>query len=135
VRPAVSVRRTTALDEFNIHSQFPRFQDFGDYSLDSDEFSSIIDNADANGADLDFYQDRIAPITDSFHLDFDHLAGDNHGAANEFEFDDFIHQDEVTQSAPEVQSSDSLAETTAGLQPPTGASTYGCDDGGIAVGF
>jgi transcriptional activator HAC1 len=131
--PAVSVERTTALDGFS-SAEFGHYPSYGDYSLDTDGLVSYLDNPDTNGTDLQFFEDRVEPLADTFNNHFDHLAGDNIGAANDLiEFDDFIHQDEITQSAPEVQSSDSLTEKTPSLQPQFGASSYGCDIGGNAV--
>lgn len=133
MRPAVSVERTTALDGFG-SAEFANYPSYSDYSLDSDVLDSYLDNPDTNGTDLQFFEDRVEPLADTFNNHFDHLAGDNIGAANDLiEFDDFIHQDEITQSAPEVQSSDSLTEKTPSLQPQFGASSYGCDIGGNAV--
>ena len=74
----------------------------------------------------------ILPIADSFDLNYDYLVGDHDGLVNDFNIDDFLHHND-DQPAPEVQPSDSLAETTASLQPQLGASSYGCDDGGNAV--
>lgn len=95
---------------------------------------NYFDNPDTLGADQDFFNQRVEPIADSFTNDFNNLAGDNIGAANDLFFDAFINQNpEITQSAPEVHSSDSLAEKTLSLQSQHGASSSGCDVGGNAV--
>merc|ERR1711977_502034 len=62
---------------------------------------------------------------------FDNLAHNNDGVFEDSHFDEFLNHDD--QPAPEIQSSDSLAEKTTSLQPPFGASTFGCDDGSNAV--
>ncbi|EDN95779.1 hypothetical protein SS1G_11658 [Sclerotinia sclerotiorum 1980 UF-70] len=87
----------------------------------------------ASSFDQTFFNERVGPIADAFSNNFDNLAGDNIGAANDALFEDFIHQDEITQSAPEVHSSDSFIEKTFSLQSQHGASSSGCDVGGNAV--
>ncbi|KAB8295817.1 hypothetical protein EYC80_008639 [Monilinia laxa] len=104
------------------------------YSLGANDVGNYFDNPETLGADQDFFNQRVEPIADSFTNDFNNLAGDNIGAANDLFFDAFINQNpEITQSAPEVHSSDLLAEKTLSLQSHHGASSSGCDVGGNAV--
>lgn len=132
MRPAVSVGRTTALDEFggsdhNVSDYSLRNGDNPSYQL------SYFDAPQPTQSDMYILENRVLPLTDSFDLNFDHLAYDHNGVIDDFNINDFLHNDEHNQPAPDAQSSDSLAESTASLQPQLGASTYGCDDGGNAV--
>ncbi|APA11398.1 hypothetical protein sscle_07g061680 [Sclerotinia sclerotiorum 1980 UF-70] len=128
----VSTESTTALDEFS--SEYSNYTSFGQYPLDpNDGFDGHLEYPDSLGADQTFFNERVGPIADAFSNNFDNLAGDNIGAANDALFEDFIHQDEITQSAPEVHSSDSFIEKTFSLQSQHGASSSGCDVGGNAV--
>merc|ERR1712149_109336 len=78
-------------------------------------------------SDLDFLDNRVLPAANQFDHFFDNLAHNNDGVFEDSHFDEFLNRDD--QPAPEIQSSDSLAEKTTSLQPPFGASTFGCDDG------
>jgi transcriptional activator HAC1 len=127
VRPAVSVGRTTALDGYN----FGLLPNFGDNTLYDNGLASYLELPDSTGADSRFFENGVLPYTDSFDFNNNHLVGNNDGGIDAFNLDDFINQDD--QPAPEIQSSDSLAEKTPNLQPQFGASSFGCDDGGNAV--
>ncbi|KAH8787141.1 hypothetical protein BGZ57DRAFT_939892 [Hyaloscypha finlandica] len=94
----------------------------------SPEIRPVVESASAN---RHFFENGIAPIADQFDLNYDHLVSHDDGGIDDFDLDDFLHHDD--QPAPEIHSSDSLAETTDNLQPPLGASSFGCDDGGNAV--
>jgi transcriptional activator HAC1 len=83
-------------------------------------------------SDNHFLENEILPIADQFNLDYDSLALNDNSFTEQFNIDEFLHHDEHN-TAPEVQSSDSLVESTLGQQPPIGASTQGCDFGGNAV--
>jgi len=130
--PAVSVRGTTALDGFNVSDN-----DLSNFSLhDGNNSTYQLDYLDApqpTQSDIYMLENRILPLTESFDLDFDHLAYDHNSILDDFNFNDFLHHDEINQPAPDVQSSDSLAKSIVSLQPQLGASTHGCDDGGNAV--
>lgn len=91
--------------------------------------------------------DDILPVADSFAMDLAHLdpsqahhsslANINHGNADmfpDFHLDDFLvaHHDAFDNS-PSFFPEECAPATTAGLQPPFGASTDGCDDGRNAV--
>ncbi|RDW66777.1 hypothetical protein BP5796_09526 [Coleophoma crateriformis] len=132
VRPAVSVDRTTALDDFNT-SNLPSLTSHGIDGLPHDGFEQYLDLPHAPNSNSHIFDFGVTPTTESFDSKFDHLDG-NHGILFEdFNINDFLHQDDLMQSAPEVQSSDSAAQTTALLQPPFGAATYARDKGGNAV--
>jgi len=128
VRPAVSVGRTTALDGFN--QDYSHFSTFGNHNVDQHDFGGYLDAPQPSASDLHFFEHGVLPVTDSFSLNFDHMAGHNDGTIDNFDLFDFVHDE---QPAPEIQSSDSLAETTTSLQPQFGASSHGCDDGTNAV--
>jgi len=131
VRPAVSVRRTRALvPEFDAFD-FGLYSDLGNDSYPESSLSGYLDAPDSNGADSSFFESGIQPLINSFDFNNNHMDGHNNGPFDDFNLDDFVHHDD--QPAPEIQSSDSLAETTANLQPPLGASLDGCDFGGNAV--
>ncbi|KAF5877134.1 putative transcriptional activator hac1 protein [Botrytis fragariae] len=128
----VSTESTRALDEYP--SEYSNFTGFGQYAMGSnDDFTSHLEYPDSLGADQTFFNERIGPIVDAFTNNFDNLATDNNGATNDALFADFIHQDEITPSAPEVHSSDSIVEETLNLQSQLGASSSGCDAGDNAV--
>ncbi|EMR85166.1 putative transcriptional activator hac1 protein [Botrytis cinerea BcDW1] len=104
------------------------------YTMGSnDDFASHLEYPDSLGADQTFFNERIGPIVDTFTNNFDNLVGDNNGATNDTLFADFTHQEEITPSAPEVHSSDSIVEETLNLQSQLGASSFGCDAGDNAV--
>ncbi|ESZ95155.1 hypothetical protein SBOR_4455 [Sclerotinia borealis F-4128] len=127
----MSAERTKALDEFI--PDFPNYSNFGNYVMDPNGFNGFLEHPDSLGADQTFLEERLEPLIDTFNNSFDNLADDNNGTINESIFDDFTYQDEITQSAPEVHSSSSLAEKTSSLQSQHGASSSGCDVGGNAV--
>lgn len=132
MRPAVSIESTRALDEYP--SEYSNFTGFGQYTMGSnDDFASHLEYPDSLGADQTFFNERIGPIVDTFTNNFDNLVGDNNGATNDTLFADFTHQEEITPSAPEVHSSDSIVEETLNLQSQLGASSFGCDAGDNAV--
>lgn len=93
--------------------------------------------------------DEILPVADSFALDLAHLDpsqahhslaslhnnnGNNADMFPDFHLDDFLvaHHDAFDNS-PSFFPEECAPATTAGLQPPFGASTDGCDDGRNAV--
>jgi len=129
--PAVSVGRTATLDEFDVSHNFSHLSNLG--GNPPHDFGGYFSLPEPTESDRLILENGILPIADSFDLNYGHLAGDNDNVFDDFNINDFLHHDEITQPAPEVQSSDSLAETTASLQPQLGASSYGCDDGGNAV--
>jgi len=125
-RPAVSIGRTPALDSFGSALTTVGSDDYSKYS-----FGGVFDAPLASDADTALFENHILPITDTFYLDDYNLAHDHHSAIDDFNFNDFLN--EHGQPAPEAQSSDSLAEQPASLQPQFGASLDGCDDGCHAV--
>ncbi|KAG4442930.1 hypothetical protein IFR05_001543 [Cadophora sp. M221] len=94
-------------------------------------YEGYLDLPSASESDIDFLNNRVLPTAHQFDHFFDNLAPNNDGVFEDSHFDEFLNHDD--QPAPEIQSSDSLAEKTASLQPPFGASTFGCDDGSHAV--
>jgi len=136
--PAVSVRGQPALDEFQDDSN-NNLSNYGlhhgNNSIHQFDYGSIFDAPQPTQSDLYILENQILPLTNPFDFSLDHLDYDHpNGIDATFNIDDFLHQpDEHNQPAPDVQSSDSLAESTASLQPQLGASSYGCDDGGNAV--
>ena len=126
MRPAVSVGRTTALDE--LHS----YSNLSSNSTHQHDFSSYFQHPDPSESDRQYLENTVLPLADTFNLDFDHMVGYHDSVLDDFNLDDFLHQHE-DQPAPEIQSTDSVVETTAGQQPTFGASSYGCDDVGNAV--
>ncbi|CZT40578.1 related to HAC1 BZIP transcription factor, regulates the unfolded-protein response [Rhynchosporium secalis] len=96
-------------------------------SHDQYEYESYLDLPSTSASDLELLNNRVLPATNQFDHFFDNLAHNNDGVFEDSHFDEFLNQDD--QPATEIQSSDSLAEKTASLQSPFGASTYGCDDG------
>lgn len=133
--PAVSVRGQPALDEFrsNGNNLSNYSLHHGNNSVHQYDYGSFFDAPQPTQSDLYVLENHILPITNTFDLDFDNLDYDHNNVIDPFNIDDFLHHDEHNQPAPDVQSSDSLAESTASLQPQLGASSYGCDDGGNAV--
>lgn len=88
----------------------------------------------------------------SSNVDDDYMVGDNSAAFDLFDINDFLN-DEATNVASDIMAASDYAAADHGLdfevhdpetqvssenpiqQPQSGASTYGCDDGGIAVGI
>ncbi|KAG0650336.1 Transcriptional activator hac1 [Hyphodiscus hymeniophilus] len=122
---AMSVGRTTALGAFDF-SNLPNLSD-------NDLHQYYFDAPQPTESDRALFENGILPIADHFDLNFDPLVGDDNSFTEQFNLDEFLHHDEHNQPAPDVQSSDSLAESSAGQQPPIGASFNGCDYGGNAV--
>jgi transcriptional activator HAC1 len=128
----VSVGRATALDALNADLN-P--SDNTSYGTDTPNFwGRFFNHPEPTLSDNDLLEGRVLDIADSFNLEDDYLDFHNNSVADDsFNINEFLHHDENNQPAPKVQSSDSLAESTASLQPQFGASTHGCDDGGNAV--
>ncbi|KAI1488601.1 hypothetical protein F5X96DRAFT_644879 [Biscogniauxia mediterranea] len=96
-------------------------------------------------------QDQFSPSTDPLNFEYNHMVGDAAPEFPGFDFDQFL-SDDVSGAAPGTAAgSDSVAQEPESAfslfdsenqipseafnqQPHTGASTYGCDDGVIAVG-
>lgn len=131
MRPAVSVGRTTALDDFNDSNDFHLASSLGNDNVHQHDFSGYFDAPQPTESDHFILENGILPIADNFNLNYDHMVGHNDGGFDDFDLDDFLNHDDPL--ASEIQSTDKLAETTASLQPQLGASSYGCDDGGNAV--
>lgn len=127
MRPAVSVGRTTTLDE--LAQNYPTL---GGNLLAQHDLSSYFNAPEPTESDQKLFEHGVLPLTDNFNLNFDHLDGHHDSAFDDFNLDDFLHQHE-DQSASDIQCTDGFTETTSILQPPFGASSYGCDDGGNAV--
>ncbi|OLN94069.1 Transcriptional activator hac1 [Colletotrichum chlorophyti] len=98
-------------------------------------------------ADADRYvlESSLLSSPNSADYEYDHMAGDSSAFLQDsfVDFNDFINHDEVNGSAvaadPDFGRDPTHSETQVSsenpnLQPHSGASTYGCDDGGIAVG-
>lgn len=122
----MSIGGATALEQFDSHLAFS-----GNELLHHNDFRGYFEHPQPSESDNLFFENGIAPVLDQFNLDFDHLAGNHDSYADDLTFDDFINHDD--QPSTEIQPADQLAETTASLQPQLGASSYGCDDGGLAV--
>jgi len=129
--PAVSVGRATALDGFTNNNNFSHLSDLDHDHVSQHDFSDYFNPPQPSESDHYLLENGILPVADNFNLNFDHMVGYNDGGFDDLNLDDFLHNDD--QPAPETQSSDSLAETTASLQPQLGASLDGCDSGGNAV--
>ncbi|OBT63776.1 hypothetical protein VE03_06906 [Pseudogymnoascus sp. 23342-1-I1] len=110
--------------------------------------STGAESSNASAPDSSLF-DEILPVADSFALDLAHLDASSahqqhtllghHGSNNadvfpDFHLDDFLvaHHDAFDNS-PSFFPEECAPATTAGLQPPFGASTDGCDDGRNAV--
>jgi len=127
--PAVSVGRSSALDGFDLNSF--DLSHLSAHAHDQYGYDGYLDLPQPSESDLNFLENRVLPTVDQFDHFFDNVAHDNNGVFEDDHFDEFLNHDD--QPAPEIQSTDSLAEKTASLQPQFGASSYGCDDGGNAV--
>ena len=123
MRPAVSVGRTTALDGFTNNHSFSHLSNLDADHLSQHDFSGYFDAPQPTESDNYIFENGVLPVADNFNLNLDHMVGYNDGVLNDFNLDEFIHNDD--QPAPETQSSDSLAKTTASLQPQLGASLEG----------
>jgi transcriptional activator HAC1 len=130
--PAVSVGRTTALDDFDGNQHF----NLDSNGMASSDFSHYLDFPTASLSDHEFLENGVLPVADSFNLEYDHMASHHTDFTDDFNINDFlIHDNESAQPCvpPEIQSENESVEKTTGLQPPVGASLDGCDDGGHAV--
>ncbi len=131
MRPAVSVGRATALDVDQPFSN--NVPTAGHHTLPQHDFGTFLDYPEPLDSDRQFLGEGFQPHTNNFDLEYDHLVSHDNGVLNDFDINDYLHHDDISQPAPEVQPSDSLAEKTSLLQPPFGASLDGCDVGGNAV--
>ncbi|KAE8454548.1 hypothetical protein EG329_000171 [Mollisiaceae sp. DMI_Dod_QoI] len=101
----------------------------------SPDLRPVNESSNANSSDLtqhpaamlcdlqyrQFVENGLPVVANQFNSEIDHMAHYNDSIIDGFTFDDFINDND--QPAPEIQSSDSLAETTASLQPQLGASS------------
>ncbi|GKT69776.1 LOW QUALITY PROTEIN: transcriptional activator hac1 [Colletotrichum tofieldiae] len=105
--------------------------------------SAVILSVSAIDADRYVLESGILSSPNSLDYEHDYLAGDSSTFFQDpFDINEFLH-DEVNGTAvaadPEFGRDPTNSETQVSsenpnLQPHSGASTYGCDDGGIAVG-
>jgi len=114
----VSVGAATALDGFSLNNYGFSNLDHNP-SLDLD-LGDLLDYNYPSDADRQLLENGLSSSANEFHYEFDHLAHHNDSVFDDLQFGDFINNDD--QPAPEIQSSDPFAETTASLQPQLGAS-------------
>lgn len=108
----------------------------------------------STAADTDRYvlESGLLASPNSSTVDDDYLAGDSAAGFELFDINDFLH-DEANHVASDIMAASNYAAAEHGLdfkvhdsetqvssenplqQPQSGASSLGCDDGGIAVGF
>lgn len=132
MRPAVSVGRTTALDDFERNQHF----DLDHHGMASTDFSHYLDFPTASLSGHEFLENGVLPVADSFSLEYNHMAGHNTDFTDDFNINDFlVHDNESAQPCvpPEIQSENESVEKITFLQPQVGASLDGCDDGRHAV--
>lgn len=145
--PAVSVSRSAAVlagAETNPVSATPNVVD-GLFGADFGLLPST---------DIDHWgsQGQLSPSTDPLNFEYNHLAGDAAPEFPEFDINQFLSDDDVSGATsgataahdPISQEPDStfsffdfenqVPTETFNQQPHPGASTYGCDDGVLAVG-
>ncbi|KDN66828.1 putative basic region leucine zipper [Colletotrichum sublineola] len=125
----------------------PSASDLGLLSAASDAVSHFGSDPFSMSAALDadryVLESGILSSPNSLDYEHDYLAGDSSTFFQEpFDINEFLH-DEVNGTAvaadPEfgrdlTNSETQVSSENSNLQPHSGASTYGCDDGGIAVG-
>ncbi|KAH8164720.1 hypothetical protein CIB48_g3525 [Xylaria polymorpha] len=97
-------------------------------------------------------QEQFSPSSDPLNFEYNHLDGDAAPELPEFDINQFLSDDvsgaasgaaAVHDSIPQVPEStfsffdfeNQVPAETFNQQPQSGASTYGCDDGGLAVGI
>ena len=106
----------------------------GPQPLHHHDISLFLDYPRAFESHHDFTTNGTVPSSDFFDSEYDHLDSHNYGATDaQLDFDDYLNDYTTQPPALEIQSENPLAEKTASLQPPFGASTYGCDVGSNAV--
>ena len=110
MRPAVSVGGTTALDGLvashdSDHLSAPSHDNVLQYDLEG-----YFGAPDAPEPDRYLAENGILSVPDNFDLNYDHMAFDNDGAIDDFNINEFLHNDEPHQLAPEIQSSSTLVE-------------------------
>ena len=108
------------------------YPNLGGNLLTQHDISSYFNAPEPDVTDHHLFGNGVLPPTDNFNLNFDHMDGHNDSVFDDFILDDFLHQHE-DQPTLETQCADEFTEKTSILQPPFGASSYGCDDGGNAV--
>jgi len=114
-------------------------------------FDGGLDLSATLDADRYVHESALLSSPQSFDLEYDHLAGDDTEALSSF-FDEFVGPDDFhvapsNEQQPQQQSFNcAVADSSlhnletpnssedSYLQPQSGASFVGCDDGGIAVG-
>lgn len=153
MRPAVSVGRDaqvlSGLTDSDVNSLglLPATQDDVTFSLgDSFGLSAAIDT------DRFILESGLLSSPNSSTLDDDYMVGDSTADFDLFDINEFLN-DEANHVASDIMAASNYAAADHGLelevhdpetqvsseypiqQPQSGASTHGCDDGGIAVGI
>jgi len=96
------------------------------------DYRNYFDFPGASLSDHAFLDNGIMSAAQQANFDDNHLACHDTGFAD-FDFNDFLIADNAHGALPKIQSENESVEKTAILQPPVGASSYGCDDGSNAV--
>jgi len=87
------------------------------------------------------FESGIMSPPDTFNFEHDHMVGDSSAPLQDFDISEFLAEE--LPSAPEFREhcpdlfelETSVSAENPNLQPHSGASSLGCDDGGIAVGL
>jgi len=117
--PAVSVGGASALDGFSLNTY--GFQTLDNSALGNAFLRDYLENSHTSDADIQFLEHGLPTIANDFNSELDNLAHYDNSFVDFNSYDELINYDD--QPAPEIQSSDQLAETTASLQPQIGASS------------
>jgi len=102
--PAVSVAGATALGELGAGHVVDHHTTLGHDALHQYDLASYFGAPDAAEPDRYLVESGILAVPDTFDLNYDHVAFDHDGVADDFNINEFLHNDEQHPLAPEVQS-------------------------------
>ncbi|KAK1539889.1 basic region leucine zipper [Colletotrichum costaricense] len=124
----------------------PSASDLGLLSAASDATSHLISDSFSLSAALDadryVLESGLLSSPNSLDYEHDYLVGDSTFLQDPFDINEFLHDDvngAAVAADPEfgrdlTHSETQVSSENPNLQPHSGASAHGCDDGGIAVG-
>lgn len=124
----------------------PSASDLGLLSAASDATSHLISDSFSLSAALDadryVLESGLLSSPNSLDYEHDYLVGDSTFLQDPFDINEFLHDDvngAAVAADPDfgrdlTHSETQVSSENPNLQPHSGASAHGCDDGGIAVG-
>jgi hypothetical protein len=101
----VSVAGATALDELSASHHIDHLAALGHDNVHQYDLEGYFGAPHAPESDHYLAENGVLAVPDTFDLNYDHVAFDHDGAIDDFNINEFLHNDEPHQLAPEIQSS------------------------------